>query len=111
MCYVLRGVCCGAAQRERTEWSINTQGFVGGCPSLHAGRHLHDNRPASVPLCGASAAVYAHPPLPTPGSQIIYAFIMMPHTLPASYVRFIRKQGAKELYVWQGVRVSRVSRA
>ena len=40
------------------------------------------------------------------GSQIIYAFIMMPHTLPQSYVRWIRKQGAKELYVWQGVRVS-----
>jgi hypothetical protein len=39
------------------------------------------------------------------GSQIIYAFIMMPHTLPQSYVRWIRKQGAKELYVWQGVRV------
>jgi hypothetical protein len=39
------------------------------------------------------------------GSQIIYSFIMMPHTLPANYVRFIRKQGAKELYVWQGVRV------
>eukprot|EP00879_Flechtneria_rotunda_P007421 GHRR01007785.1.p1 GENE.GHRR01007785.1~~GHRR01007785.1.p1 ORF type:complete len:317 (+),score=77.84 GHRR01007785.1:584-1534(+) len=37
-------------------------------------------------------------------SQIIYAFIMHPHTLPASYVRFIRKQGAKELYVWQGIR-------
>eukprot|EP00878_Enallax_costatus_P025529 GHUV01027316.1.p1 GENE.GHUV01027316.1~~GHUV01027316.1.p1 ORF type:complete len:501 (+),score=122.52 GHUV01027316.1:63-1565(+) len=37
-------------------------------------------------------------------SQIIYAFIMMPQTLPASYVRFIRKQGAKELYVWQGIR-------
>lgn len=30
---------------------------------------------------------------------------MMPHTLPQSYVRWIRKQGAKELYVWQGVRV------
>jgi len=40
------------------------------------------------------------------GSQIIYAFIMMPHTLPQSYVRWIRKQGAKDLYVWQGVRVS-----
>lgn len=40
------------------------------------------------------------------GSQIIFAFIMMPHTLPQSYVRWIRKQGAKELYVWQGVRVS-----
>lgn len=39
-------------------------------------------------------------------SQIIYAFIMMPQTLPVSYVRFIRKQGAKELYVWQGIRVS-----
>lgn len=35
----------------------------------------------------------------------MYAFIMMPHTLPQSYVRWIRKQGAKELYVWQGVRV------
>lgn len=32
---------------------------------------------------------------------------MMPHTLPQSYVRWIRKQGAKELYVWQGVRVSK----
>lgn len=39
-------------------------------------------------------------------SQIIYAFIMMPQTLPTSYVRFIRKQGAKDLYVWQGIRVS-----
>lgn len=39
-------------------------------------------------------------------SQIIYGFIMMPQTLPASYVRFIRKQGAKDLYVWQGIRVS-----
>jgi hypothetical protein len=38
-------------------------------------------------------------------SQIVYAFIMMPQTLPPSYVRFIRKQGAKELYVWRGVRV------
>ena len=46
-------------------------------------------------LCGCCPA----------GSQIIYAFIMMPHTLPQSYVRWIRKQGAKELYVWQGVRV------
>ncbi|KAF8072623.1 hypothetical protein HT031_000283 [Scenedesmus sp. PABB004] len=40
-------------------------------------------------------------------AQIIYAFIMMPTTLPASYVRFIRKQGAKELHVWQGIRVRR----
>jgi hypothetical protein len=39
-------------------------------------------------------------------SQIVYAFIMMPQTLPPSYVRFIRKQGAKELYVWRGIRVS-----
>jgi hypothetical protein len=38
-------------------------------------------------------------------SQIVYAFIMMPQTLPPSYVRFIRKQGAKELYVWRGIRV------
>jgi hypothetical protein len=45
------------------------------------------------------------------GSQIIYAFIMMPHTLPQSYVRWIRKQGAKELYVWQGVRVSGLAAA
>lgn len=37
-------------------------------------------------------------------SQIVYAFIMMPQTLPPSYVRFIRKQGAKELYVWRGIR-------
>eukprot|EP00882_Tetradesmus_deserticola_P032967 GHRQ01037618.1.p1 GENE.GHRQ01037618.1~~GHRQ01037618.1.p1 ORF type:complete len:217 (+),score=70.64 GHRQ01037618.1:327-977(+) len=40
-------------------------------------------------------------------SQIVYAFIMMPQTLPSSYVRFIRKQGAKELYVWRGIRVCR----
>jgi hypothetical protein len=38
-------------------------------------------------------------------SQIIYAFIMHPGTLPPSYVRFIRKQGAKELYVYEGIRV------
>ncbi|KAF6263624.1 hypothetical protein COO60DRAFT_378802 [Scenedesmus sp. NREL 46B-D3] len=37
-------------------------------------------------------------------SQIVYAFLMMPQTLPSSYVRFIRKQGAKELYVWRGIR-------
>ncbi|KAI8466070.1 MAG: hypothetical protein J3K34DRAFT_524830 [Monoraphidium minutum] len=35
--------------------------------------------------------------------QIIYAFIMHPETLPPSYVRFIRKQGAKELFVYQGI--------
>lgn len=38
-------------------------------------------------------------------SQIIYAFIMYPQTLPPSYVRFIRKQGAKELYIYQGIQV------
>eukprot|EP00775_Hariotina_reticulata_P010487 gene10487-10646_t len=37
-------------------------------------------------------------------SQIIYAFIFAPQTLPTSYVRFIQKQGAKELYVWQAIR-------
>jgi hypothetical protein len=30
---------------------------------------------------------------------------MHPSTLPPSYVRFIRKQGAKELYVYQGIQV------
>jgi hypothetical protein len=38
-------------------------------------------------------------------SQILYAFIMAPHTLPRSYVRWIRKQAAKELHVWNGIRV------
>jgi hypothetical protein len=41
-------------------------------------------------------------------SQIIYAFIMYPQTLPPSYVRFIRKQGAKELYVYQGIQVGQM---
>jgi hypothetical protein len=41
-------------------------------------------------------------------SQIIYAFIFAPQTLPTSYVRFIQKQGAKELYIWQGIRVRRL---
>lgn len=45
-------------------------------------------------------------------SQIIYAFIMYPQTLPASYVRFIQKQAAKESYVLKGIQVSvRSSRA
>lgn len=56
--------------------------------------------PTSHVVCSASCVCVSA------GSQIIYAFIMMPHTLPQSYVRWIRKQGAKELYVWQGVRVS-----
>ena len=33
------------------------------------------------------------------------ACLLVLQTLPMSYVRFIRKQGAKELYVWQGIRV------
>jgi len=41
-------------------------------------------------------------------SQIIYAFIMYPQTLPASYVRFIQKQGAKEPYVYKGIQVGAV---
>ncbi len=36
---------------------------------------------------------------------MIYAFIMYPQTLPPSYVRFIQKQGAKELYVYKGIQV------
>jgi hypothetical protein len=60
-------------------------------------------------MCAATwEAESRHAVSPPAGSQIIYAFIMMPHTLPQSYVRWIRKQGAKELYVWQGVRVSGV---
>lgn len=38
-------------------------------------------------------------------AQIVYAFIMMPSTLPRSYVRFISKHGAKEAWVWKAVQV------
>ncbi|KAG1660912.1 hypothetical protein FOA52_007952 [Chlamydomonas sp. UWO 241] len=36
-------------------------------------------------------------------SQIVYSFLMMPSTLPRSYVRFISKQSGKEPWVWKGV--------
>ena len=36
-------------------------------------------------------------------SQIIYAFIMHPETLPPSYVRFIQKQADKEEHVLRGI--------
>ena len=38
-------------------------------------------------------------------SQIIYSFIMMPSTLPPSYIRFLNKQAAKEPWVWKAVQV------
>ena len=38
-------------------------------------------------------------------SQIIYSFIMMPSSLPPSYVRFLNKHAAKELWVWRAVKV------
>jgi hypothetical protein len=37
-------------------------------------------------------------------SQILYAFIMEPASLPPSYVRFILRQGAKDPAVWAGIR-------
>ena len=40
-------------------------------------------------------------------SQIIYSFIMMPSTLPPSYVRFLNKAAAKEPWVWKAVQVRR----
>jgi len=40
-------------------------------------------------------------------SQIIYSFIMMPSTLPSSYVRFLNKAAAKEPWVWKAVQVRR----
>ena len=40
-------------------------------------------------------------------SQIIYSFIMMPSTLPPSYIRFLNKQAAKEPWVWKAVQVGR----
>ena len=36
-------------------------------------------------------------------SQIIYSFVMMPLTLPPSYVRFLNKAAAKEPWVWKAV--------
>ena len=39
-------------------------------------------------------------------SQIIYSFIMMPSSLPSSYVRFLNKAAAKEPWVWKAVQVS-----
>ena len=38
-------------------------------------------------------------------SQIIYSFIMMPSTLPPSYIRFLNKQAAKDPWVWKAVQV------
>jgi hypothetical protein len=37
-------------------------------------------------------------------SQILYAFIMEPSSLPPSYVRFILRQGDKDPRVWAGIR-------
>jgi hypothetical protein len=39
-------------------------------------------------------------------AQIIYSFIMMPSTLPRSYVRFITRHAAKEPWVWKALQVS-----
>jgi hypothetical protein len=71
------------------------------------------SRAPELAWCPAAAGcsgppTHQRPPHPSacasPG-QVVYAFLMMPQTLPASYVRFFRRQGAKELYVWQAVRV------
>eukprot|EP00798_Chlamydomonas_sp_ICE-L_P004119 gene4119-14223_t len=37
-------------------------------------------------------------------SQILYSFIMMPSTLPPSYIKFLNKHAGKELWVWKAVR-------
>ena len=39
------------------------------------------------------------------GSQILYSFIMMPHTMPKSYRHFIDRNTGREAYVWQTVKV------
>ena len=38
-------------------------------------------------------------------SQVLYSWIMMPHTLPASYVKFLNKHGGKSQDVVKGIRL------
>lgn len=89
----------------RQAWKQLACRFGQGCERCThvrtADGHMHSSPLVLLVLLVLRPVVYWW----TAGSQIIYAFIMMPHTLPQSYVRWIRKQGAKELYVWQGVRV------
>lgn len=39
-------------------------------------------------------------------AQIIYSYIMMPHTLPKSYKHFLTRQTCRPAYVWETLRVS-----
>lgn len=39
-------------------------------------------------------------------SQIIYSFVVIPKTMPRSYVNFINRHALKPRYVWTALRVS-----
>ena len=39
------------------------------------------------------------------GSQILYSYIMMPHTMPKSYRHFLARHTGREAYVWKTVKV------
>jgi hypothetical protein len=72
------------------------------------------NKPGAHPAVRALLAPSRHPHGDTllmclASSQILYSFLMMPQTLPTSYVRFIQKALGKPEHVVQAFRVSGVT--